>query len=166
MEYCVNRKRFIIISVATILANYLADRITKIIAVRYLANRPPMSFLGNSVMILLAENEGAFLSMGSSWPAIIKYALLLVLPGLACCYGIYHCLARETRLVRAILISTIIGGGLGNLIDRLFNDFRVIDFLNFGIGSIRTGILNVADLSVTFGALLLLAYEFRHGKPA
>ena len=36
----------------------------------------------------------------------------------------------------------------------------VIDFLNFGIGGLRTGILNVADLSVTFGALAFILMQF------
>lgn len=39
--------------------------------------------------------------------------------------------------------------------DRIFNNGLVVDFMNFGIGNIRTGILNVADLSITFGAILL-----------
>jgi signal peptidase II len=61
--------------------------------------------------------------------------------------------------MKLILIVSIIAGGLGNLIDRLLNNFTVIDFLNFGIGPVRTGILNVADLSVTFGVVLFLIYE-------
>ncbi|HOX92833.1 MAG TPA: signal peptidase II, partial [Spirochaetales bacterium] len=65
---------------------------------------------------------------------------------------------------RLILLACIIGGGLGNLGDRLFNGFAVTDFLNFGIGKLRTGVLNVADLSVTFGALALIAYEFKVSK--
>ena len=57
------------------------------------------------------------------------------------------------------MMVTIIGGGLGNLIDRLSNDFRVVDFINFGIGNVRTGILNVADMSVTFGVIFLAIYS-------
>ena len=49
--------------------------------------------------------------------------------------------------------------GLGNLLDRLFNGFRVIDFMNFGIGNLRTGILNVADLSITFGVIIFIIYD-------
>ena len=57
------------------------------------------------------------------------------------------------------MLVTIIGGGLGNLIDRLSNNFRVVDFINFGIGNVRTGILNVADMSVTFGVIILAIYS-------
>ena len=66
---------------------------------------------------------------------------------------------KEEDTKRIIYLSCIIGGGLGNLADRLFNNFMVIDFLNFGVWNLRTGILNCADLSVTFGAILLLLDE-------
>jgi signal peptidase II len=71
---------------------------------------------------------------------------------------------KETLLCRVILVACISGGGIGNLADRLFNSFRVIDFLNFGFGNVRTGILNVADLSVTFGVLILALLELRNGR--
>ena len=57
------------------------------------------------------------------------------------------------------MFSSVIAGGLGNLLDRLFNGFRVIDFMNFGIGNLRTGILNVADLSITFGVIIFIIYD-------
>jgi signal peptidase II len=71
---------------------------------------------------------------------------------------------REEKLYRIIAGACIVGGGMGNLIDRIINNFFVIDFLNFGIGSLRTGILNIADISVTFGALFFLFYELRDAK--
>jgi signal peptidase II len=71
---------------------------------------------------------------------------------------------KEKRLYRIIILSCIIGGGMGNLCERLFNEFNVIDFMNFGIGAIRTGILNVADLSVTFGIVALLFFEIKTDK--
>jgi signal peptidase II len=46
-------------------------------------------------------------------------------------------------------------GGIGNLLDRVFYDGRVIDFMNLGIGRLRTGIFNVADVYITIGILLL-----------
>ncbi len=58
-----------------------------------------------------------------------------------------------------MLFITIVSGGLSNLFDRVFNDFYVIDFMNFGILNLRTGILNVADLSVKFGIAVLMIYE-------
>jgi signal peptidase II len=46
--------------------------------------------------------------------------------------------------------------GIGNLIDRLFNNGFAIDFMNLGIGSLRTGIFNVADVFVITGAAIFM----------
>ncbi|MFN8258826.1 MAG: signal peptidase II [Bacteroidales bacterium] len=158
------RKRFIIIAIITFLVNYLIDFFSKVYAVANIKGNPPVYYLHDTIMIYYAENSGAFLSMGSEWPLFIKYILLVIIPILVCLYGIYYCFFKEENLTRLVLIMSIVAGGLGNLIDRLFNDFKVVDFLNFGIGSLRTGILNVADMSVTFGVLILVFHEIRYGK--
>ena len=144
--------------------NILADQITKLLATTYLEGKETLSFLYNTIILQYAENSGAFLSLGSNWPEAIKYIVLVVIPILACLYGLYYCAFKLKKKKLVIVTVSIIGGGLGNLIDRLFNDFRVVDFLNFGIGSFRTGILNVADMSVTFGVILLLIDQFRTRK--
>ena len=52
--------------------------------------------------------------------------------------------------------GVVLSGGLGNLVDRIINDGRVIDFMNIGIGSLRTGIFNVADVCITVGVVVLV----------
>lgn len=52
--------------------------------------------------------------------------------------------------------SLVLSGGLGNLVDRIINDGRMIDFMNIGIGSLRTGIFNVADVYITVGVVVLV----------
>lgn len=158
------RLKLILLSLAVLAVNIGLDRITKIAAVRYLKDIAPISFLKSLVLITYAENSGAFLSVGAQWPSFVKMAVLLIVPVLICLYGIYWCLVKEKDVWRSVFLMSIIGGGLSNLFDRLTNDFRVIDFLNFGIGNLRTGILNVADLSVTFGAAFLIIYEYLDGK--
>jgi signal peptidase II len=158
------QRRQITLTLTVLFVNYGLDRITKMLAENYLQGYDPISFLHNTVVLEYAENSGAFLSLGSNWPDVIKYTLLLVIPILLCLYGLYYCAFKQTDKKMIIAIVCIIGGGLGNLIDRLFNDFRVIDFLNFGIGSVRTGILNVADMSVTFAVVYLLFYQFKTKK--
>jgi len=55
-------------------------------------------------------------------------------------------------------------GGVGNLIDCFYRDGAVVDFMNAGIGSLRTGIFNVADVQIMAGAVLLaFAQEVRKG---
>jgi signal peptidase II len=63
--------------------------------------------------------------------------------------------SRLTWLQR-VALAAIGAGGAGNLIDRVRFDGAVTDFLNLGLGSLRTGIFNVADTLVMLGALVLL----------
>jgi len=153
------QKNQIILAIIVLLSNYSLDRITKLLAVQYLKGGEIVSFFYNTVVLKYTENTGAFLSIGSHWPDSLKYLALIILPIMFCLYGLYYCAFRLTDKKLVIMMVTIIGGGLGNLIDRLSNDFRVVDFINFGIGNVRTGILNVADMSVTFGVIFLAIYS-------
>ncbi len=147
-------------------ANWAADRTTKLLALRNLKDRAPIAFWDRLVILAYAENDGAFLGLGGDWPAAAKFAFLVVLPLAACLAGIVYALRPAVRPSVALCIFTIVGGGLGNLADRILYGFRVIDFMNFGLGPLRTGVLNVADLSVTFGALaLVIASRKRPGPP-
>ena len=158
------RSAAVLLCLATAAANILADRITKVAAAALLKGKGTFVFLKGLLVLRYTENRGAFLSLGQAWPEGIKTAVLLILPLLMCLALFLHSLLRERDRTRIVLFATIAAGGTGNLADRLFNDFYVIDFLNFGIGNLRTGILNVADLSITFGAVLLILLEFRHRK--
>ncbi len=143
--------------------NYLLDRITKILAIEYLQNKE-YHFLGDMVVLTFAENTGAFLGAGQNLPQFIKYFIFIILPLIACILGILYCLFKENDKLSIIFIVSIAAGGIANIQDRIFNHGRVTDFLNFGIGNLRTGILNVADMSITFGAILLLINELLKTK--
>lgn len=158
------RKKIIFITIITFIINFGLDRLTKYLAVVFLKGHRPSSYLGDIFRLVYAENTGAFLSMGAGFPFVIKYILLLIIPVLVCLFGLYWCFIKETDKFRCILFSTIIAGGLGNLVDRFINNFRVIDFMNFGIGKLRTGILNVADLSITFGVIIFILYDLFWSK--
>lgn len=64
--------------------------------------------------------------------------------------------ARGLSRRQVIALSLIASGGIGNWIDRLTNDGRVTDFLNVGIGNLRTGVFNVADMVLMAGVALYL----------
>ncbi len=158
------RKKQIILCIIVLSINFLLDRVTKIMAVNYLQGRETLSYFYDTVMLRYTENTGAFLSMGAGWPDWLKYILLLAIPILLCLYGLYYCAFKLTDKKLIIAFVCIVGGGLGNLVDRLIYDFHVVDFLNFGISSLRTGILNVADMSVTFAVIYLLVIQFKTDK--
>ena len=148
----------------TLFINISLDRVTKYLAITFMKGKQSISFLWNTVIISYVENTGAFLGLGSNWNIYIKYIILIIIPIVICFIAIIYCLIRNIEKLKAIIIISIVAGGLSNLFDRLFNNFSVIDFMNFGIGKIRTGILNVSDLSVTFGVVLLIIFELRMEK--
>lgn len=63
---------------------------------------------------------------------------------------------KEIPPLSVISWSLVLSGGIGNLLDRLLHDGRVIDFMNVGIGSLRTGIFNVADVCIMIGISLVV----------
>jgi signal peptidase II len=159
MKHLVERKKYIILVFGIFFLNYLSDRLTKIIAIKYLKESDPIKLLNDIIILTFTENTGAFLSLGAKWNIYIKYFVLLIVPIIICIIILIYLMTKEAKMHRIIIGSCIIGGGIGNLFDRLFNNFKVIDFMNYGIGNIRTGILNVADLSVTFGVIILMLFE-------
>jgi len=158
------RKNQLILVTAVLLLNFGLDRVTKMLAVNYLQGRETLSYFYDTVVLRYTENTGAFLSLGAGWPDWLKYILLLAIPIAVCLYGLYYCAFKLTDKNLIIAFVCVIGGGLGNLVDRLIYNFHVVDFLNFGIGSLRTGILNVADMSVTFAVIYLLFSQFKKDK--
>ena len=159
------RKKIIIAGLLSFIINFGLDRLTKILALKFLQGTGIHSYLKGVFVLIFAQNTGAFLSMGANFPIALKWILLIIIPVLVCLAGLVWCLIREKDTFRCVLFTTVIAGGLGNLVDRIFNDFRVIDFMNFGIGpKFRTGILNVADLSITFGVIIFLIYDIFFAK--
>ena len=131
------------------------DRVTKHLAVTTLAGAPDQSFLADTVRLQYHENPGAFLSFGAAWsPAaralIFQFGNALFLAGAGFVASRY----RWSRLASCGLVL-FMAGGLSNLADRLAIG-GVIDFLNVGVGPIRTGIFNVADVAIMAGIAMVL----------
>lgn len=148
------------------------DQISKEIARHALAEAGILRFLGDILRLQYAENSGAFLSLGATIPAHLRALIFICLVG-AGLLGLllYLLTARRMTLPTTMALSLVLAGGLGNLLDRIFHDGRVVDFLNLGIGSLRTGIFNVADVAITAGIawlawLALVHPQGNSSKPA
>ena len=140
------------------------DQATKQLAISQLRDEPAQTFLGGILRLTFAENPGAFLGLGGNLSRPVQFWLLTAGVGLLLLSMlVYAVTSRRIRRLHVVAISLIAGGGVGNLIDRLMNDGRVVDFLNLGIGSLRTGIFNVADVAIMVGGglMLLAARESR-----
>lgn len=78
----------------------------------------------------------------------------------------YLILSKKLSFLPTLGISLIFSGAMSNLIDRLTYDGAVIDFLNIGIGNLRTGVFNLADFAVICGVALLFYFSlFNHLQP-
>jgi signal peptidase II len=140
------------------------DQISKFAAKNLIEPDTVISLLGDTIRLQLVKNEGAFLSMGSSLPDKWQFWIFTISVALALfILVVYYIFSESLSKLSSLGLSLIISGGLGNLIDRIIYKGLVIDFLNFGIGNLRTGILNIADMAITFGIILLL-YAFLINK--
>jgi len=133
------------------------DQLTKDVAQQYLAFEPPRSWFHDTVRLEYAENTGAFLSLGSGMSEGLRVIFFQVLPALwLVALAIILFIAKQIPPLSAVAWSLVLSGGIGNLLDRLLHEGRVIDFMNIGIGPLRTGIFNVADVCITTGVVLLI----------
>jgi signal peptidase II len=137
------------------------DQAAKSIAKNHLTPGAIVSFAGDTFRLQYAENTGAFLSLGASLPDPWRHLVFTVLVGIFL-LGLlgYLLFSRPLPSVAVHCLSWIFAGGISNLIDRIAYDGRVIDFLNVGIGPLRTGIFNLADMAITFGALFLACHSY------
>ncbi len=132
------------------------DQATKVLARLYLAPRPPIELLGGFFVLTYTENAGAALSLGESLPE--PYRSLLLTVGIAALLsGVLVFALRRPEISRGELAACglLLGGGVGNLIDRLLFDGRVTDFAIVGIGRLHTGVFNVADMAIMAGMGML-----------
>ncbi len=112
---------------------------------------------GGSVRLVYVENTGAFLSLGADWSPAWRFTLLT----LGCSFTLLALmgtlLAQRKALTHEVMAwALVLGGGLGNVIDRLARDGRVIDFVQLSLGTLHTGVFNVADVALMAGAVWLL----------
>jgi signal peptidase II len=137
------------------------DQASKLAAKRFLAPNAFFSFAGDTFRLQCAENTGAFLSLGASLSDPWRHLVFTVMVGIFL-LGLlgYLLFNRSLTSVGVLCLSWIFAGGISNLIDRIAYDGRVVDFLNVGIGPLRTGIFNVADMAITFGAIILAFHSF------
>lgn len=134
------------------------DQGTKYWARRTLA-AGPVELFGGRLQLVLTSNRGAFLSMGAGLSDPARSALFTVgLSAVLVAAIAWLLLRRGGSPVETVALASILGGGAGNVIDRLLRSGAVTDFLFVQVGPLHTGVFNVADLCVTAGALTLLLW--------
>jgi signal peptidase II len=131
------------------------DFVTKNLAVERLTPRHvPHPIIGDVVRFTLAYNPGAAFGMhlgpASRWIfGVLSLVIVIVL---------LRATSDLTRISRwaAVGVPIVIGGAIGNLLDRIRQRDGVVDFIDIGIGDVRFWTFNVADTAVTIGAICLI----------
>ncbi len=140
-----------------ILASAGLDQGSKGLARARLEGSTPVAAVGGLLWLRWVENEGAFLSLGARFPRPVRMVAFVAFPLVVLGFMVGFLVRRQGVGWGTLTgLSLIVGGGAGNLIDRIFRDGRVGDFLLLGIGTLHTGIFNVADLAVLAGCAVLL----------
>lgn len=161
-----NIKRIALI-LLILFSNIGCDQTTKVIAKSHLESSNSISFFKDTFRFQYATNSGGFLSFGSELSENLKFWIFTILNGIFLAGMLIFLLSSNNLNISAILgFSLIVSGGISNFIDRIYNNGAVVDFMNIGIGNIRTGIFNVADVAITVGMGFLLYINFiKDDKP-
>ncbi len=152
-----NRIRRLALILLALLMCVGCDQATKSVARTMLAASPPVVLWNGIIRFEYLENSGAFLSLGATLPPPVRFLLLVAFSGIA--LVVLLVVALRTRQVdrwQLTGISLFVGGGVGNLIDRVLNAGAVVDFVSIGVGPLRTGTFNVADVAIMAGVAVFL----------
>ena len=133
-----------------IILSVIIDRITKILAVKGLKDKS-IDIINGVFRLSYVENKGAAFGIGS------KSTILLTLFSVLILIGVIFALLKFKPQEKTAKISAalIIGGALGNIIDRVVQGY-VVDFLDFYL--INYPVFNFADCCIVIGAILFCIY--------
>jgi signal peptidase II len=139
------------ISLCILILNLGCDQVSKQIVRERVDYFEVINLIDEKFILTKVENTGAFLSIGSNFPDIIKFILLAGVPLLSLAFGIVYLFTRKKlSILSKIALACAIGGGIGNIYDRI-QFGSVTDFLHIKIGMFQTGIFNLADVSIMLG---------------
>jgi signal peptidase II len=141
--------------------NFGCDQISKNIVRIEISEYEHISIIKDHFTLMKVENSGAFLSLGDNMPYIFRLIILTGLPLLFLGYGLYFLFAkRNLPMTMQIALCFLIGGGIGNLYDRIVHG-SVTDFMHMDFYLFQTGVFNFADISIMIGVGILLFQSLR-----
>jgi signal peptidase II len=138
------------------------DRVTKHVATTALAGAPVRSYMADTIRLEYVENTGGFLSLGANLPRGARTAVFTVGTGVMLVALAGAAVRLRWRGWPLLAVVLVVAGGASNWLDRLVRG-SVVDFINVGVGPLRTGIFNIADVAIMAGIGVLLIAELRRG---
>jgi len=151
---------WVVVTVA-IVATIGCDRATKHAATTMLSGQPDHSYLADTIRLGYVENSGGFLSVGASWPPAFRALFFIVATGVMLLTLAVVAVRRRRDKWSGLGFALFLAGGASNWVDRIDRG-SVVDFLNIGVGPVRTGVFNVADVAIMLGAAIFVLAEFRN----
>lgn len=144
-----------------LLCNVGCDQVSKQVVRHKLEYNQEIGLLNKHLTITKVENSGAFLSLGDNLPNPWRFGLLTLIPLLVLGFAsAYMFMQKSLSFVSVMGLGFIVGGGVGNLYDRLVHG-SVTDFLHIDFGLFETGVFNMADVSIMAGTSMLLISRFK-----
>jgi len=155
-------QKLLLISTASILT---LDQITKYLVVFYinLVERGQMSVWPGFIHFHMAWNSGINFGLFSNNGLAARWILIVIALGI--CGVVTYWMRRETRSIALISAGMVIGGALGNVVDRILHG-SVADFLNITCCGLHNPFaFNVADIAIFAGLLGLMLFASDAKKP-
>ena len=151
----------------------LLDQVSKIVVVRSIPRGTSVSVIGDFFRLIHVQNPAIAFSIGHALNAGTRRPLFVLLPLIVLALlFLYYLLTRDplTRF-QCWTFSALLGGGLGNYVDRILRPQGVVDFLDFKFYGIfgweRWPTFNVADATVVVaGIMLFISFLIPPRKPA
>lgn len=155
------------------IAVIILDQVSKALVVRFIPEGTvAVSLFSDFLWICHVRNDAVAFSFGASLPIAMKYAAFVILPLIVLALIAYAIAGRrvekETTAFQKWCLAGILGGGIGNLIDRLFRSLRVVDWIstdNYGwFGMDRFPTYNIADAAIVLSVIALMISLFTEGR--
>lgn len=160
---------YLIVALIAVFA-VVSDQITKFLVVTYLSPE------GTSIDVIPGVYRFTYVRNGNGMMGLFdehRWVFVILSFIVVGAIIVYYWKARPKNKLLCVSLGMILGGGLGNMIDRVFHaDGKVVDFIDFcAFPKVWKYIFNVADIFVTVGTCLLLIYlicdtvkEYKHEK--
>lgn len=134
------------------------DQLVKLLALVSLhANSFKIGSNPINLALELSLNPSAFLSLGAALPPQVKQLIFIVGVAIVVAWAMAWSLTHWSQPLRKVLpLYAIALGGIANLIDRVFRDGHVVDYMVLNVGPTHTGVFNIADIAITAGAIYLM----------
>ena len=154
-----NNRRLVLLTFGIAAFVVVADQVTKLLAIRYLEGQDPIELLGGLVTLTFLRNPGAAFSIGTGYTFIFTAIAITVAV----------VIVRSSRKLGsvgwAVAFGGLLGGAIGNLIDRLFREpgffqGHVVDWITFP----NFAVFNLADSFITIGAGAIILDELLQAK--